>query len=33
MVWVNPYTRMRFGRLEYVCGHYRSYPGQLAFGF
>lgn len=21
--WVNPYTRYRFGRLEFVCGHYR----------
>ncbi|CDX50383.1 conserved hypothetical protein [Mesorhizobium plurifarium] len=24
MVWVNPYQRFRFGRTEFVCGHYRS---------
>jgi hypothetical protein len=24
MVWVNAYTRIRFGRLEYVCAHARS---------
>jgi hypothetical protein len=24
LVWVRPYTRLRFGRLEYVRGHYRS---------
>jgi hypothetical protein len=26
MVWVNAYTRIRFGRLEYVSAHYRSLP-------
>jgi hypothetical protein len=26
MVWVNPYTRIRFGHLEHVSGHYRSLP-------
>ena len=26
LVWVNPYHRVRFGRLEYVRGHYRSSP-------
>ncbi|TGQ20945.1 MAG: hypothetical protein E5V67_05860 [Mesorhizobium sp.] len=24
LVWVNPYQRFRFGRTEFVCGHYRS---------
>lgn len=26
MVWVSAYTRIRFGRLEYVSAHYRSLP-------
>jgi len=26
MVWVRSYTRIRFGRLEYVSAHYRSLP-------
>jgi len=26
MVWVNPYYRIRFGKLEHVCGHFRSHP-------
>ena len=26
MVWVDPYVRIRFGRLEHVSGHYRSLP-------
>ena len=28
-VFVNAYVRWRFGRLEHVCSHYRSWPGQL----
>jgi hypothetical protein len=32
-VHVCAYTRIRFGRVEYVCEHYRSWPGQLDFGF
>lgn len=27
-VHVCAYTRFRLGRLEYVCAHFRSYPGQ-----
>ncbi|WP_259375188.1 hypothetical protein [Roseateles chitosanitabidus] len=27
-VHVRPYTRTRFGRLESVCEHCRSLPGQ-----
>lgn len=26
LVWVNDYTRIRFGRLEHVRGHYRGRP-------
>lgn len=26
MVWVNAYTRIRFGRLESVSAHWRSLP-------
>nr|DAE85130.1 MAG TPA: hypothetical protein [Caudoviricetes sp.]DAV43277.1 MAG TPA: hypothetical protein [Caudoviricetes sp.] len=26
LVHVRAYKRMRFGRIEYVCEHYRSYP-------
>jgi transposase-like protein len=26
-------TRIRFGRLEHVCAHWRSWPNQLTFGF
>lgn len=29
-VYVRPYTRMRFGSLEHVCQHWRSYPRQLS---
>jgi len=29
-VFVRTYIRFRYGRLENVCQHYRSYPGQLA---
>lgn len=29
-VYVRQYTRFRWGKLEYVCQHWRSYPGQLA---
>jgi hypothetical protein len=32
-VHVCSYTRMRFGRLEHVREHFRSWPGQLSFGF
>jgi len=32
-VHVCAYTRTRFGRLEYVREHWRSWPGQLAFDF
>lgn len=32
-VFVNAYTRIRFGALEHVCQHYRSYPNQLSFNF
>lgn len=32
-VHVCAYTRMRYGKLEYVCEHYRSWPGQISFGF
>lgn len=28
-VHVRQYVRFRFGRLESVCEHCRSYPGQL----
>lgn len=29
-VLVRAYTRMRFGRVENVCMHWRSYPNQLS---
>lgn len=32
-VHVRPYTRYRFGRLESVCEHCRSYPGQMELPF
>jgi hypothetical protein len=28
-VFVRQYTRVRFGRTEHVCMHWRSYPNQL----
>ena len=28
-VFVTAYTRTRFGKLESVCQHWRSHPGQL----
>ncbi len=28
-VFVRAYTRLRFGRRERVCEHWRSHPGQL----
>jgi len=28
-VHVRPYIRFRFGKLEHVCEHCRSYPGQM----
>lgn len=33
VVHVCAYVRMRFGRKEHVCEHYRSWPRQLSFGF
>jgi hypothetical protein len=32
-VHVRAYHRTRFGRLEHVCEHWRSWPGQLHFDF
>lgn len=32
-VFVHAYVRFRLGRLEHVCQHFRSAPGQLAFAF
>jgi len=32
-VKVRAYVRVRFGRLERVCEHFRSYPQQLSFDF
>lgn len=28
-VFVRTYTRLRFGRVENVCQHWRSHPNQL----
>jgi hypothetical protein len=28
-VFVRAYSRFRFGKLENVCQHFRSHPGQL----
>lgn len=28
-VFVRAYTRFRLGKLENVCQHFRSHPGQL----
>jgi hypothetical protein len=28
-VHVRSYVRLRFGRLEHVCEHCRSFPGQM----
>jgi len=33
VVKVRAYVRRRFGRLEHVCSHFRSWPGQLSFDF
>lgn len=33
VVKVRAYARRRFGRLEHVCSHFRSWPGQLSFDF
>lgn len=33
MVFVHAYRRIRFGRVEFVREHYRSFPGQLVFAF
>lgn len=32
-VSVRAYLRMRFGRLEHVRAHFRSWPRQLSFDF
>jgi hypothetical protein len=32
-VFVRDYLRTRFGRLEHVCAHWRSWPGQLSLPF
>lgn len=32
-VFVRQYVRLRFGKIEHVCQHWRSHPGQLSFGF
>jgi len=32
-VFVRAYIRIRFGRLEHVCQHWRSSPYQLNFAF
>ena len=32
MVWVNAYTRVRFGRLEHVSAHWRSLPEASGLG-
>jgi len=29
-VFVRTYTRFRLGRIESVCQHWRSHPGQLS---
>jgi len=29
-VFVRTYIRLRFGKIENVCQHWRSYPGQLS---
>lgn len=28
-VFVRAYSRIRFGSREFVCQHWRSYPGQM----
>lgn len=33
VVKVRAYLRFRLGRLEHVCAHWRSWPGQLSFDF
>jgi hypothetical protein len=33
LVHVNAYTRLRFGRQEFVSAHWRSWPKQYSFGF
>ncbi len=29
-VFVRAYIRLRYGKIENVCQHWRSYPGQLS---
>lgn len=31
MVYVRSYMRVRFGRTEHVCAHYRRYPGTAIY--
>lgn len=26
MIWIEPYYRLRFGRLEHIRGHWRALP-------
>lgn len=33
LVHVRSYERVRFGRKEQVCEHWRSWPKQLSFDF
>ena len=33
IVYVHAYLRLRFGRLENVCQHYRSLPYQYSLNF
>lgn len=33
IVFVRAYVRIRFGRLENVCQHWRSHPGQMTLNF
>lgn len=32
-VFVRAYIRIRFGKPENVCQHWRSFPNQLTFNF
>jgi len=33
MIWIDPYYRLRFGRVEYVRGHWRYLPLALGHTF
>ncbi len=28
MIWIDPYWRVRNGKTEHVCGHWRRLPGR-----